>query len=385
MKHCRVCLTVLAAPVFKAPSPAITSVLTFLDVATEVYVCEGCGHAQCPDLPDIQAFYDTEYRISLESEDHDQIFAVTPSGDPIYRTDHQTFLSLRLLDLPPNAKVLDYGAAKAATLRKLTEVRADVVPHVFDVSNDYERAWGGWVPRENQATHSVPDTWHGKFDAVMSHFVIEHVADPVAFLKNIRALLKSEGRLLLSLPNVADNPGDMAVVDHLNHFSEVSLRHALGEAGFTALTLDTVSFPGAIFAVATSAADNDGECPDPTAVAKAAAINASICEFWREAGKRLDVAAERYAGQRCAIYGAGFYGSWIHGRLKDKLDIAAFLDQNPKLQGASHLGPSVISPSELPENVHVVFMGLNPLKARAIAAQVPVLARDGLELVWLDD
>jgi len=385
MTHCRVCLTALDAPVFRAASPAITSVLTFLDVATEVYVCEGCGHAQCPDLPDIQAFYDTEYRISLESDDHDQIFAVTPSGPPIYRTDHQTSLSLKLLDLPPNAMVLDYGAAKAATLRKLTEVRADVDPYVFDVSNDYERAWRGWVPRENQATHAVPDTWHGKFDAVMSHFVIEHVADPVAFLKTIRALLKSEGRLLLSLPDVAGNPGDMAVVDHLNHFSEVSLRHALSRAGFTALKLDTVSFPGAIFSVATPAVDNDSECPDPTAVAMAAALNVSIGEFWREAGKRLDAAAGRYAGQRCAVYGAGFYGSWIHGRLKDMLDIAAFLDQNPKLQGTSHLGLGVIPPSELPEEVHVVFMGLNPLKARAIAAQVPVLARQGLELVWLDD
>lgn len=384
MKNCRVCGNGLGPAVYEAPAPALTSIFTAIDIPTAVHLCGTCGHAQGPDLPDIQAFYDTQYRISLESDDHDQIFATGADGTPIYRTDHQTAISLDLLGLQQDALVLDFGAAKAGTLRKITARRPDVVPHVFDVSSDYRDAWQGWVLPENQATYQVPPTWQGKFDAVMSHFVIEHVADPVAFLKTIRQLLKPEGLLLLSLPDVSGNPGDMAVVDHLNHFSQASLSYAFNKAGFNPVKLDTTSFPGACFAVATPAVIDDVEdVPDATAVAQAVAQGISICEFWQDATRRIDAAAKRYAGKRCAIYGAGFYGSWIHGHVKGALDIAAFLDQNPNLQGTTHFGHDVIAPADLPEDIEVVFMGLNPLKARAVAAQVPALSRQGLDLVWL--
>lgn len=379
---CRVCGTEIAEPAYRGAAPALTSIMTSLGSETIVHVCPRCSHAQCPDMPDIQAFYDTEYRISLEADDHDQLFAVGADGVPIYRTDHQAAISLRMLDLPSGALILDYGAAKSDTLRKMAGQRPDIVPHVFDVSSDYAFAWQGWVRAEHQATYTIDADWHGRFDAVMSHFAIEHVAEPMAFLAQIRALLKPGGRLLLSLPDVQGNPGDMIVVDHLNHFTAPSIRHALEASGFAVDDLNASDFPGAFFVGAT--AQGAGSAASADDVAEAVRRNIEICRFWTKAHERLADARDRLIGQRCAIYGAGFYGSWIAQQLSGKLEVVAFLDQNPNLQGTSHLGSPVLNPAALDETIRTIFIGLNPLKARAIIAAMPLFEQRDLDLVWLD-
>ncbi len=381
---CRVCATPIAKASYEASAPALTSMMAFIDIPTLAYVCDECGHAQCADLPDIDTFYDTTYRISLESDDHDQIFAVAADGTPIYRTDHQAAIGLKLMDLPQGASILDYGAGKADTLRKMCRARADLHPHVFDVSRDYVAAWNGWVKPEDQASYTVPDSWTGRFQAIISHFVIEHVAEPVAFLKTLRALLAPGGKLLLSMPDVAANPGDMTVADHLNHFSIASLKRALALSGLKLETVDSAAFPGAFFIVAGRLEETAAEAVDRQEVADAAYKAKEICAFWRDATVRLDGAAKQFSGKRGAIYGSGFYGSWICSRIEADVDFRVFLDQNPKLQGSVHFNRPVLSPAKLEDDVDVVFVGLNPLKARAAIAGQAALHRPGLELVWID-
>lgn len=379
---CRVCGTSIAEPTYRAAAPALTSIMTTLESETLVHVCPGCSHAQCPDMPEIETFYDTEYRISLEADDHDQLFGVGPDGQPLFRTDHQAAISLRMLDLAPGALILDYGAAKSDTLRKMMGLRPDIVPHVFDVSSDYAIAWDGWVLLDHQATYRIDEHWRGRFDAVTSYFAIEHVADPMAFLAQIRALLQPGGQLLLALPDVHGNPGDMIVVDHLNHFTNPSIRYALEASGFTVDAVNVSDFPGAFFIKATAC---EGSLAEPVAgVAEAMERNAEICHFWERAHGLIAQAGERMAGQRCAIYGAGFYGSWIARQVSDKMEIVAFLDQNPNLQGSRFLGVPVVNPAALDDSIRTIFIGLNPRKARAIIDSMPLFQGRDLDFVWLD-
>ena len=381
MKSCRVCRSPLGDPIYIASAPAITSIMTPLAIDTYVFLCEACGHSQSPDLPDLQAFYDTEYRISLESSEHDQIYAMKEDGAPIYRTDHQSEMALRHLALEHGALILDFGAAKADTLRKMVTARPDIIPHVFDVSSDYCAAWRGWIDKDAQATYDVPEAWVNRFDAVMSHFVIEHVPDPILFLQSIRKLLKQNGKLLLSVPDVASNPGDMIVADHLNHFSKNSLTCALRRAGFIVEEIDEMSFPGAFIVRAVSSSVDEEYYGSPD---EAIAMSTTICRTWRGSEAHMIEMKQHFGGRKSAIYGAGFYGSWIQCKIGGTVDIYAFMDQNPNLQGKTHLGHPVIHPDDLPDDVSVIFVALNPRKARSIINQVQSLRKDGLEFVWLD-
>jgi SAM-dependent methyltransferase len=237
------------------------------------------------------------------------------------------------------------------------------------------------VPAENQATYALPPSWSGRFDAVMSHFVIEHVAEPVAFLKAMAGLLKPGGRMLLSFPDVVANPGDLAVVDHLNHFTLTSVREAFRQAGLNIGEIDRTSFPGAFFVAATIGQGSMENSDDE--IAASVAAGRVIAGFWEEAGLRVDRAATEHVGRRCAIYGAGFYGSWIANRLAGVIDIVAFIDQNPGLQGRLMQGVAIVGPAALAPEVEVIFVGLNPLKARRIIADVPAFQARPLDYVWL--
>lgn len=378
MIACRVCHSPLGPIAFAAPAPSMTSLSTLLSSKTEVWVCETCGHVQSPDLPDVQAFYDHEYKISLQSEDHDQLYE--RRGDlSIFRTDRQAELVLEL-DLPLGAKVLDFGAAKATTLKKVLKARPDIVPHVFDVSRDYEAFWRPWIAPDHQATYDLPDRWLGRFDAITAHFVLEHVAEPIPELKSLRDCLAPGGKLFVTVPDPLRNPGDLLVVDHLNHFTATSVTAALEAAGLARVSNIMDGFRGAHVIVASREEEpSDGDAEDEGVQQVVEGAHASL-RRWKRMLAGIDAAG--LVGRRVAIYGAGFYGTLIASRLDEKP--ICFLDRNPHLAGLTHVGSPVLYPEDCPGDVEVLLAGLNPLQARSILTLGEHWMPEGVELIYLD-
>jgi trans-aconitate methyltransferase len=367
---CRVCAGTIETPAFDHPGPSLTSIRTVLDLPTQVFLCPACGHAQSPDLPDLKEFYDTQYRISLDIDGHDQLYE-NSSGEQVFRTDYQAEL-VEALDIPRGARVLDFGAGKATTLRKVLARRPDLVPHVFDVSEDYVEHWKGWVPSAQAATYELPDAWTGHFDLITAHFVLEHVPEPVSVFRALRRCLAPDGTLFFTIPDAETNSGDFLVIDHLNHFSRSSLTRALGEAGLVAERIDQTAFAGA-FAVTARAG----------VAARAETVNTltaqSSLDAWSGILDRLSAAA---LTPPVAIYGAGFYGSLAAARRRD---VTCFLDRNPYLQGKDHMGVSILGPEDCPPEVRSVLAALNPARAREILGDAPAWLPEGAKLVYLDD
>lgn len=354
---CRVCRKPLGPPDYAAPAPAMTSLSTRIEVPTEVWVCRTCGHVQSPDLPDVQAFYDHDYRISLQSDDHDQLYEMGPDG-PVFRTAHQADL-LAALDLRHGARLLDFGAAKATTTRKLLALRPDLQPHVFDVSDDYRDHWSGWVPVEAQATYTLPEAWSCRFDIITAHFVLEHVATPVVVLADLARCLEPGGRLFFTVPDPIGNPGDILVADHLNHFTVSSIHAALAAAGLHALSVRQDQFRGAHVVLAAA-----GQ-PAATLPVADVAPALRLLEDWRRilAGLSDALAMPGAENARIAVYGAGFYGALFRPLVGSRL--VAFLDRNPHLQGSTLDGVPILTPEACPP-VDLVIVALNPARSRAI-------------------
>lgn len=82
----------------------------------------------------------------------------------------------------------------------------------------------------------------GPFDVITALQVLEHVEDPVNFLRNLGTHLKPGGHLYLELPNIDDilltEYREKGYADfyyrepHLSYFSKATLKRALARAGF---------------------------------------------------------------------------------------------------------------------------------------------------------
>jgi len=372
---CNICGNPLSKPVFSSSGPSITSTRTFVDSETTVFLCSHCGHAQSPDLPDSAAFYSSQYRISLDTDDHDQIITVK-GGKSIFRTDFQAQAVLDFCNLRTGASILDYGCAKATSLHKVCETRSDVSPYLFDVSDSYREFWRNWVPDGNTAVNILPDEWLGKFDLITLHFVIEHVSDPCRLLASLSPFLRCDGRIFVSVPDTLQNTGDLLVVDHVNHFTESTLCNLLIRSGYKLEFLEREEFPGALIAIATVGEDIwTDHLADITSL-RAAAV------AWSSVRSSVIDCAKLNSGRKAAIYGAGFYGSLIRAWLRDNDDVEFFIDQNPHLQGQVHLGLPILSIEEVPSKDLIIYAGLNPLKAKSILFHLT--ETHNWEIIWLE-
>ena len=382
---CNVCGTAAGVPLYcNDGGVSITSLAKPFAGRTVVFACRSCAHLQTPPLEDIGAYYDTEYNVRAESEDADDLYALR-DGKPVYRTEHQAAEALAKLQPARGARMLDYGCGKARTLRHIASARPDLRPAVFDVSDAYRRFWDEFVPREDQAAYEVPASWEARFDVVLTFYAMEHVANPRSFLRAIRRLLVPGGRIHLVIPNVRRNPGDLIVVDHVNHFMPTSLRLIFALEGFDDVRIDEESNTAAYVVNGRRAAapPDAGAVNDPSAVAGALEEARTMAGFWSSARGRIAEFERTVRGRKAAIYGSGFYGAFIASALEDLSAIAYFLDRNPHQQTKRIFDRAVLAPDAIEDDVKVVYAGLNPANARQIVAGVSALRRRAREVFFL--
>jgi 2-polyprenyl-3-methyl-5-hydroxy-6-metoxy-1,4-benzoquinol methylase len=103
-----------------------------------------------------------------------------------------------------------------------------------------------------------PDLPPGSFDVVLCGDILEHLRDPLAALMRWRPLLRDDGRLVLSTPNVANwsirlsllfgrfRYTDRGILDrtHAHLFTRSSLLESVRRAGYEPIVQDfTVPLP----------------------------------------------------------------------------------------------------------------------------------------------
>ena len=82
-----------------------------------------------------------------------------------------------------------------------------------------------------------------RFDLIVGFSVLEHMADPVLFLNNIKKHLTSDGIVVLAYPDCEAQilKGDINVIghEHLSYFTEASSRWLASNCGFEVMLLES--------------------------------------------------------------------------------------------------------------------------------------------------
>jgi ubiquinone/menaquinone biosynthesis C-methylase UbiE len=96
-------------------------------------------------------------------------------------------------------RILDVGCGVGAFVRRLREFSHDV--HGVDIDEERVREGTAQVPNLALSLGEYLPFAEETFDVVLLHEVIEHVTDDVATLREVRRVLKPNGRAVVFCPN----------------------------------------------------------------------------------------------------------------------------------------------------------------------------------------
>jgi SAM-dependent methyltransferase len=147
---------------------------------------------------------------------------------------------------PGPARVLEIGSGQGELSREIRDRHPDVELTGIDLSPTGLEVARRKVPGARFLEQDLMDPPRPEIAGWATHAicseVLEHVADPVIALANVRGALAPGGRLIVTVP-----AGPMSAFDkhigHLRHFTPASLGEALQAAGFEVLELRGAGFP----------------------------------------------------------------------------------------------------------------------------------------------
>ena len=385
MKTCPVCLTKnnLQEIYQTREDFSLDSLTKIINIKNTVFFCNSCSHVMNVSIDDVQDYYSDNYNINIDSEDEDQLYEVK-GGKNVFRTDHQLEVFKSHYPDLSHANLLDYGCGKSSMGKKIGEQHDGVSVFLFDVSNSYKKYWEKITSFEKTATYDIPESWNAKFDIITSFFSLEHINDVSGCLERMNALLNPSGEVYIVVPNVLNNVADLVVIDHVNHFTALSIETALKRANFSNIVVDEKSHRGVFVVKAKKSAFLIKEyLPKKKEVDSVLKELLPIASFWDGIGE-IVAREEANLSTEIIIYGAGFYGSFLYTLIKDKSKISHFVDSNEFLQKKSLFDLEVKSLETLSHaGKNKVFVGLNPKIARQVIDKLELPNKEYIDFVFI--
>jgi 2-polyprenyl-3-methyl-5-hydroxy-6-metoxy-1,4-benzoquinol methylase len=201
----------------------------------QVVKCESCGLVRLLDQPQSSNYYQSdEYRKSYNN--------TAKAADYISMHDSEQLPRFRRMDAKQfrNQVVLDYGCGGGAFLDWVKGVSTETIG-----IEPYQGYHESIVKRGHKVfkdSESALEKYRGKIDMISSFYVIEHVEDPVQFLKDGYDLLKEGGSMYIETNNLNDILMELESKEyerffyrtaHLWYFDSTTLKKASEMAGFS--------------------------------------------------------------------------------------------------------------------------------------------------------
>ena len=155
------------------------------------------------------------------------------------------FYSLRIKKIArmlttKNAVVLDYGSGSGKLVDKLNEAGIKAIG--FEPSAGARKI----AVKRNIPIYGKVRRVPGGFDLIMFWHSLEHTENPAQVLKNIRPLLKKNGKVLIAVPNIDSFEAKIAGEKwfhfsyplHLIHFTPRAIETMLTRNGFVVGNID---------------------------------------------------------------------------------------------------------------------------------------------------
>ncbi len=204
--------------------------------------CSGCGLVRLSPRPtpeQVAGFYSKDYWFAGGA-------SAAGHMEEIYRRfvllDHVRFAARAVRERGANGTVLDVGCGGGLFLRMMKERGYDVLG--LDFSAEAARvAWDKNGVRVLVGDLTCAPIEPASCSLVTMYHVLEHLLDPVVYLRAARRLLHREGRLIVQVPDrdcweaamLGKHWTGLDVPRHIHVFRTSDLRRLLESCGFTAI------------------------------------------------------------------------------------------------------------------------------------------------------
>jgi len=298
--------------------------------------CNNCTHVFNDVFNPNMMDYSEQYEASLHHSPVFQDFAKT--------------LAQRLIENHNirNKKVMEIGCGKGDFLELLCEM-GDNQGIGFDPS---------FEPREHSdKVNFVQEHYsdkYGKADLLVSRHVLEHVADPVDFLKKHSSAVGLESIVYFEVPNslhtLKGNGIWDIIYEHCSYFSPGSLSYLFASSGFSIIQLEE-AYHGQFLGIEATKGSTIKTVPDLSRYVNSFSNNyKDKVDFWNNKLK-----------DDCVVWGAGSKGVMFLNTVENNVEYV--VDINPNKQGnyIAGTGQKIIAPEFLREINPLTVVIMNPV------------------------
>jgi SAM-dependent methyltransferase len=273
--------------------------------------------------------------------------------------------------------VIDIGCGKGSFLKRLCAVSG---ANGIGFDKSFEETRGEAVSGVRFVNDWFQDTYADMKPALVScRHVIEHIAEPVAFLRALRAHpgIQPETVFYFEAPNALYTLRDLGIWDliyeHVSYFTPPSLRAAFEIAGFEVLDAGTEFGEQYLYIEAKPSHERL-----PTHSAQVGEIESLVRAFDRAYRDKVKRWRHYLAAQdpgRAVVWGAGSKGVTFVNVVPGADRIGALVDVNPHKHGhfAPRTGTPVLAPGALRGTPVESIIIMNPLYRDEIEGTVALL------------
>ena len=291
---------------------------------------------------------------------------------------------LDVVSLPKEGRLLDIGCSNGNLLKSFHDLR----PSWKLSGSEQVDTWREAVlslPGVERFYSGPNPSYDGTFDVISLSHVLEHVPDPIAFLKQISGQLDGRGRILLASPNFRQNPIDLVVADHCTHFEEHSLAYVAEKAGLAVELLSASLLPKELVAVLSPRGDATASRMASDRADMRGTDSRERCLFYFNLLDDVRKAARSMAGEKrpFGIMGSSIAACWMMLELEGRVDF--FVDEDPHRIGHELTGLPILGPEQVPAGA-LVFIPMSvpvaekiihrwrhlPLDFRFVASNRPI-------------
>ena len=302
------------------------------------------------------------YSIYHQSEGVEQRVFEQHSGRSCSRSSRLLERLRTHVQLPESGRLLDVGCGNGALLRTFSRFAPRWSLAGTELDEKY-RAVVESIDRVQALYTCSVDRIPGTFDLITLIHVLEHIPDPRDLLERLWGKLELNGLLVVQVPDYQQNPFDLVVADHCTHFTALTAKELIHNAGYEVPSVATDWVPRELTVIArktkhhqmTSIGDSNCEPFQPTV--RALQWLDSVAVTARELSKTGNF----------GVFGTSIAATWLLNELEGR--VSFFLDEDQHRTGKTYMDRPVYPPENAPIGGQV-FIALPTTLAEDIQARM---------------